>query len=233
MNSKEVFDSFNVLVSHIAWPATTLIILFILRAQIKEFLISIHRKIDKSQKVSFSKDGLQMEERAIITEARVELLQERVSGAASPDSSQPDAMGYLWNLAMEYDGMNIKDYTARVRKKQELGREMGLHIIKHSLQLGMLTKEPTEGIQVGIAYTVLIQPKQGDQRHLFDIYMKSHQLFTKYTIVSALEELISRKIIDNVQDKRQVEDVLNRFKLRADEPLKRRISRVRRSLNSL
>jgi hypothetical protein len=217
------------LLEKIAWPVTIIIVLIVFRKHIKALFDSVRSKIDNSKSLKISTSGLELEERVNVNEAKIEVMKNKLESTKSelietPKNLTADLEGF-YIIANEFQNLYEKDYALRVRKKQELGKKMGVYIINNTIPKSEILKNINEGALAGLAYSVLISPETGDDELLFSSYLKIKQKFTKYTYLTAFEELVIKNYLPKKNYSRLTE-VLNAFASGADSPLIYKIEKL-------
>lgn len=118
---------------------------------------------------------------------------------------------------------SIPDYSERLKMKAELGRKMGQIVVRHNLSKDeLLEKHPKEGMYLALAYSVELKPDNSGLSLINRLSKVTTQLYTKYVILIAYRTLASSGLINDQQAK-EVSELIEKFRVKADKPLIRNI----------
>ena len=138
--------------------------------------------------------------------------------------NQEEIKRTLLDLANSYvDKTNVPDYGDRVRLKNELRRKLGELIVKGNFSKEELLKEnKSEGMLLGLAYSIQLQPEARDLALLNQISKLATQLYTRYTTLFSYETLARKSFID-AADTEEVLRIVEKFREGADASLLKKI----------
>jgi hypothetical protein len=114
----------------LAWPLAFLIAIYCLRAELRDFMNKLTQQISKAASISIGTKGLDIKLAAVNTRVTaIQAAQEQAKSSAARARRSQAKIGaipkQLSGLAHEYLNVNIADYRERVRRKNEIAREMG------------------------------------------------------------------------------------------------------------
>jgi hypothetical protein len=136
----------------------------------------------------------------------------------------------LLALADQYLRVNAKEWSERVRIKNELTARMAAHVLQRGISRDQLAHEPHEGLLVALAAAVQHSPEPEDTRRLLTAAVNAHRLHVQYRFVLAFARLLERGFVSDA-DKSAIRQVLTTFEARADESLRLAIAGLRRQLD--
>jgi UDP-2,3-diacylglucosamine pyrophosphatase LpxH len=233
-NAMKIFEQIVLLFGHLAWPMVAIVALIFLKGPLRQVFRSLGTRVaDPSTNVSFA-DWLTLTNNVAANSGKLESLELglQVVGATVPaaapvatERSQPDETK-LRELADEYLNVNISDYSARVRRKNQLATEMGNFIIQHQISRQRLAVQNHEGLTVGLASAINALPLEGDLDLLLKASKHVKKLHVMYRIVVAIGRLFEAGGGASAADGAGAKEVLNAFMQRADDSLKRRITQT-------
>jgi hypothetical protein len=114
---------------------------------------------------------------------------------------------------------SIPDFSERMARKSELGRQMGQLIVSNNFSTKDLFNEhASEGMYVAIAYSIILQPKKENLDMLNKLSNVVTSLFAKSRILDGYRTLARNGFIDKNQVK-EVYDLIFKFREKADTPL--------------
>jgi hypothetical protein len=244
------------LFGYLAWPMSILIIVCLIRKQIKSLLDNISIKIrDPSSDVTLGKDGLEIKSRTnaalgIIESLRseVDALKQKVFSVSKiaeitsfdvsdlDKSKITDVQSHLLEangvddnlkiLADEYLSISSPDWNKRVREKTQLATKLGNHVISYKISRDILAKEENEGLILALASAINSFPENGDLDRLYWVKDKVTRLHVKYWIVMAIGRIFEC-IKMKTEDFNRAQQILDLFTLGADKSLQNRIIQTR------
>ena len=231
----KLLEQLVALVGHLAWPIVVILILYVLRVQLRDVFHSLATRVsDPSSQLSVG-DWLTIKNNVAANEGKLEALElslqvvgasaSRPSSAASAEPT-PKEVARLGQLADEYLNVKINDYADRVRRKNQLATKMGNLIVEHNISREWVAAQDNEGLKVGLASAINAVPMEGDFEHLLKASQKVTKLHVMYRIVVALGRLFEAGIA-TAADAAPAKAVLNAFMRDADVSLKRRIDQTR------
>jgi|GEM_PF-6164207 len=233
-NAMKIFEQTVLLIGHLAWPLVAIVAFILLRKQLRDVFRSIGTRIaDPSTDVAFA-DWVTLKKNVAANTGKLESLALgiEVGKPAGPGTAEATASGSiqqdevkLRQLADEYLNVKDRDYAARVRRKNSLATEMGNFIIKHQIPRQKVAEENHEGLTVGLASAINALPLDGDLELLLKASENVSKLHVKYRIVVAIGRLFEAGLA-TAADAARVKKLLEAFKQKADESLKRRIEQT-------
>jgi Calcineurin-like phosphoesterase len=229
----KILEQIVALVGHLAWPIVAILILLVLRKQLRDIFHSVASRVsDPSSQLSVG-DWLTIKNSVAANSGNIEALQLGFqvvrAGVLKPSPEAPvssSPQDELWKLADEYLNMNIRDHGARIFRKNQLATEMGILIIQHRISREWVAAQDNQGLKAGLASAINALPMEGDLNLLLKASDKVTKLHVMYRIVVALGRLFEIGIATSA-DATGVMAVLEIFMRHADAPLKRRIEQTR------
>ncbi|MFH1345429.1 MAG: hypothetical protein ABIL01_30140 [Pseudomonadota bacterium] len=214
------------------WPGTVLIVLYFLRAEVKNLAGKLTESVDRAVGIKVGTKGVEIKLRESIAaaNARVTALQavheqmtppaarsrgRRKTAAATTGKELP---AELLDLAQAYLKTEISDHAERVRFKNENAREMGDIVLANDVSHDLLVQDDNEALYVAFAAAVVARPEQADLGRLLGVARKVARLHVRYRLVVALIVLINKGFARET-DSASIQDALNRFRVNADAPL--------------
>ncbi len=248
-------DSFVTLVGHLSWPVTALVLLFVLKSQVKSLMGGIEERIrDRGTNVAIGRDGLSLTTQMDALQSQVELgkyVQEQLKALINAMAPQPGAVvspagapssarstngeesvpaasipSELQALADEYLTFNDPDWRVRTRRKDQYADQMGSLVVANNVSRDLLVEQTNEGLILALASAVLSFPEQGDLERLIKVSPRVDRLHVNYRIVLAFTALLEKGLVSD-SDVRRVEQVLDDFTRGADASLSKRIEGTR------
>jgi hypothetical protein len=228
----------------LAWPATVLIVLFVLRAELRNFMKKLSDKVAEAASTSISLTTKGINIKLAAAHARVTALQATQEQAIpakrrrkqKPTDPPKEEVGELREeleqLAQEYIRLDgVEDYKERVRRKNETAREMGDLVVSGNISRQALVESGSEAKFVALAAAIAAKPEADDVRLIVG---SSHakRLHVRYRLVVSLTILISRGLVGE-KDKIDVEAALNRLSIAADAPLENVIAEAQSLLQEV
>jgi hypothetical protein len=117
----------------------------------------------------------------------------------------------------------IPDYSDRLKMKAELGRAMGQIVVRNNLPKDKLFEDhKKEGMYLALVYAIELSPDGNSLALLNKIAKSAQHLYTKYVILVAYRTLASSGFIPEI-DAREVANIIESFRAKADRPLIRNI----------
>ena len=132
----------------------------------------------------------------------------------------------LQGLADEYLAVEIPDWAARVRAKDELALRLGSYVIAHRVSKDLLAVQENEGLLVGLASAVNALPESADGQRLVTASARLTRLHVKYRFTMAFASLIQKRLL-TPDELRSVQQVLDGFMQGADWSLRARVEGTR------
>jgi hypothetical protein len=235
----KAFEQIVALVGHLAWPTIAIILMVLLRKELKSVFSSLAKRVsDPTSELSIG-DWLTIKNTVTANAGKLESLElglQVVSGssatAAAPETAEPldDDKATLYRMAQEYLTVKEPDYAARVRRKNQLAAQMGNLIIQRGISRGWVSAQQNEGLIVGLASAVNAVPKEGDLDLLLRASTEIKKLHVMYRIVVAMGRLFESRLA-TAADIERTNAVLNAFKEYGDASLKRRIDQTESIIN--
>jgi hypothetical protein len=145
------------------------------------------------------------------------------ANAAPPEDVQSSLTTLLQLVDSFIEKTSVPDYAERIKLKAEIGRKMGQIIVSNNLPKDeLLSKYPTEGMYLGLAYSIELRPDPACLSLLNKLAKVASQLYTKYVILIAFRTLASAGLISKESAKEVAQNV-ELFRAKADVPLLRNI----------
>jgi len=159
---------------------------------------------------------------------------QELAAAAPPEPSGPTdekkGLRELDQVIEEYFSLQIADFGKRVRRKDELAREMYRILRANGISKDTLAKNSSEGYALALASYVLASPERGDVERLLNASAVASRLHIRYRIVLAFAALERMGLIAP-SDVPRIRMVLDQFRGTADAALLRQISSLQELLN--
>lgn len=239
----KIFELFVTLIGYLAWPVVALLVLYVLRGELKGVVESVGKRIADRETTFKVGDWLMLEKTVeanagklesldLSQKQSLELILRGVGLAPAAGTKEvaeqkvPEPESELMRLAQEYINVNVSDYAERVRRKDELATEMGNYVIRHNVARDWLAAQKNEGLAVALASAVNVLPKEDDFNNLVNAANNATRLHVMYRLVVAIGRVFESRIA-TAADVERAKSVLDDFEKRADAPLKRRIERTR------
>ena len=203
------------LIDHLAWPITSLAILYILRSPLLAILSSIKTRIsDPRTNVVIGAEGVKLESQLNAVASLVELLQinqdqlkalvfpvaRRVAdnGLASMERAEPrsrDIPPELLKLADEYLQIFIPDWRSRVNTKNQYMQAMTNLVISKNISKDALLDSGHEGLIAAMVGAIHTFPEPGDLERLLKASETVRLRHVQYRIVLAFTALIEKGLV--------------------------------------
>lgn len=239
----KLFEQIVTLIGYLAWPAVAVLVLYVLRKELKGVVTSVGKRVSDRDTTVKVGDWFMLEKTVEANAGNIESLdlsqkqsldlilralgrEQRTDAEARTERTVREHETELMRLAQEYVNINVKDYTERVSRKNELATAMGNYVIQHNLARDWLAAQKNEGLAVALASAVNALPKEGDFDNLIKVSGTVEKLHVMYRIVVAIGRLFVTGI-PTAADVERANAVLDRYDKLADVPLKRRIERTR------
>jgi hypothetical protein len=223
----------------LAWPITVLIAIYVLRAELRGFMNKLTEQISKAASISIGTKGLDIKLAAVNTRVTaIQATQEQATrGRKRPRRNEQEASGgkvptRLSDLAFEYLSLDISDRRERIRRKNEMAREMGDLVVEENVSRKLLASDGDEGLIVALAAAVVGQPKPDDLALLLGTQRMAKRLHVRYRLVLALAVLINKGFVADA-DRERVDSSLTLFDKGADTSLSKLIADTRSLLQEV
>jgi hypothetical protein len=225
----QYFRDFIELLNVVAWPATVLIALFVLRYQIQAFLTKLTDSIAHASQIVIGKKGLEIKlaavnSRIVALNAAQDLVTETVYGSKRRQSRAPRKAATqlpqgLRDLAAAYVAVNEPDWRSRVLRKNELALQMGDLVIREDVSRDVLVQEKDEALHLALAAAAAADPQPGDLERMLRVAPTTARLHVRYKLVVALMSMINKGLVQP-KDKAKVHESLQRMGGGADDSLR-------------
>lgn len=238
----EIFNQIVILVGHIAWPASVLILVFAIRNEIRSIVAAISRRIsDSSSDISIGMEGVSIKNRIEAAQAKLESLtidQEQLKAfiLQTVQTTKSDHTGVdqksvhedkinqqLLEMGQQYMKISAPDVNERKRLKTEAAKQMTNFVITNNIPKDFLASLRQESIALALASTIHTFPEKGDVKRLLNVANAVTQNYIKYWFALALSQLFSRHLVTK-EDVEPVRKLLENFSKGADPPLLDRIT---------
>lgn len=148
------------------------------------------------------------------------------------DSRQQEQKALLIELADSYvKRTSIPDYGGRLKLKAELGRKMGELIVRNEISTkDLLDNHLSEGMLLALAYAAELNPTAQGLEIIKKISTKAEQLYTKYTILMAIDTLARRSFVTK-ENASEIAGLVEAFRSKADPALLGKIENTLSILN--
>ena len=231
-----------------AWPLVALVALFILRQQIRSFLVKLGETLGRAGQISIGAKGLEIK-----YDAKIAAINSRVAalGAAQTQVTESvykskgtrrrrGAQGQaavaipldLQVLVHAYTAVDDPDWHVRVSKKNDLALQMGDLVIEQRIDRDLLASETDEGFHLALAAAAVADPEIADLDRLLLLALTAKRLHVRYKIVVALVSLINKGLVQ-VSRVPAVREALHRMASGADDALNQLIRDAGALLDSL
>lgn len=237
LGTKDLVVPLGNLLAAYAWPAVALILLLCFRGEIKVLGRRLSERLGSARNFKLTTSGLEIEDHVEALEAKTDsqaiiqqdILQLINAGKTSvlQSSDNKSAMLEVQKLANEYaNAARIKDWKARVDRKNELVRLMGLNIVANRINKADLSRINHEGIRAGLAGAIHFEPAQDDLNLLLAVAQRAETKHCLYMVVTALSRLVDTGFV-NKTEVPECERILTIAQAQADKPLEKRIRKTR------
>jgi hypothetical protein len=232
----------------IAWPATVLIALAVLRNQIMTFLSKMTDAIGRAAQISIGKKGVEikLDNKIDAVNSRISALkatQDQVKEIvysekrarrrrAGPGAASVSIPKDLRTLSEAYLAVDDPDWRQRVARKNELGLQMGNLVIREDVSRDQLAHSRDEGLYLALAAAVAADPEEGCLQRILQVAQAVSRLHVRYKIVLALIALINKGLVEQ-RDVAAVREALRKMSIRADEPLLKVIADAEKLLDAV
>jgi len=216
------------------WPLLAFIIFVCLRHRVSRVLDTLTIRLkDKNTNLAVGGFSLVRAQDGKIEALEASIAQLRVLVEHSKQKIAPaDAWKDLEPLATEYEEVEDKDWSEKVRKKEALARRMGA--IAH--QAGLTTRELVEKRMdpyfTAAAQVVLIEPRPEDVEPLCDAAERAKRNHPRYCIAMALGSLASAKLVKS-KSRREVLAALDVMQDADDPSLTKRLAKTRSIIEAI
>jgi hypothetical protein len=215
----------------LGWPVTVLIAIYVLRAELRGFMNKLTEQISKAASISIGTKGLDIKLAAVNTRVTaIQATQEssaprgrRRSRRDKEEANDGEIPTRLSDLASEYLNLDLPDHRKRVRRKNEMAREMGDLVLEANVSRKLLVSSGDEGLIVAFAAAVVAQPEPDDVPLLLSTQDVVKRLHVRYRLVLALAVLINKGFVTDA-DRERVDAALTAFDKGADVPLSKLIA---------
>jgi hypothetical protein len=218
------------LVGHLAWPLTALLLLVLLRREVRSIAEALRGRIaDRNSDLAITKAGIETRTNIEAVKARLatvevgqdqqnHLLLQQVTAAGETTGVTDE----LREMAAAYLHIDIPDWAQRTRAKDDAANGMGLYVVTHHISRDALADEGDEGLILALASAVLLDPQREDTRRLLGASVGVNRLHVRYRILLAFNRLLERRLITGEESGR-LRGVLAQFRVGADDSLRQRI----------
>jgi hypothetical protein len=232
---------FTELIKALAWPLTTLLAIYMLRAELRLFMTRISEAISQAAQITIGKKGLDIKLSKKIeavntrvtaiqaTQEQVKVVVRSKKELARPAVQIPSGLSAL---AAEYLHIEVTDYRTRLHLKNELAKEMGELVLKSDVSRDALISSSDEGLILAFVSAAVAQPEAGDLKRLLRAGSICKRLHVRYRIVIALTVLINCGLVP-AEEETRIEQVLDLMCQGADEPLMKIIHDARGLLETV
>jgi len=236
----KVIEELVKLMGHLAWPVFIFVTLFFLRSEIKSAISAFAKRMaDPSSDVSIGKEGLSIKSRVDAALGRIESLEidqnqskdlilgvlEKESILAPKEHSEvvdPELM----KLADEYLQIDAKEWTDRVRLKNESARKMANLVLTRNISKDLLASQAHEGLVMALVSAIHTSPDEKDFDRISVIVHKVSRLHVKYIIAMAIGRIFEQRLAANT-DVDRAQEILDLYTIGADQSLRNRIAQTK------
>ena len=239
----QILEELVKLAGHLAWPAAILLIIVIMRFELKAVFRALTSRVaDPETKIKLSTDGLEIGSRVDAALGRIESLEtdqnqskDLIRGVLLTDNNgqknaspspgatiDPDLM----KLADEYLQIRAKEWRERVRLKDEAASKMANLVLTRHISKDLLAAQGHEGLIMALAAAIHSFPDKDDFARISLIADKVDRLHIKYRIVMAIGRIFERNLAAS-DDTNEALRILDQFTEDADPPLRRRITQTK------
>jgi hypothetical protein len=118
---------------------------------------------------------------------------------------------------------SVPEYSERIKLKSALKRRMGEIIVKNNFQREeLLLNNKSEGMLLGISYSVQLQPNKEGLSVLNNISRLATQKYTRYSILVSYDTLVNNGLIEKAEVP-QIREIIMSFRQDADQSLLKKI----------
>jgi hypothetical protein len=233
-------DHVDALVGHLAWPLVALTIVIVFRRQLHDILAEIRQRVsDKNTSLSVKAGPLDIQVLAVQDKVRAldenqNILKEAVKEAAGLSREALPSAGIpseLTELANRYLAIELPDWGARVRAKDEAATEMGTFVLTRGVTKDALTHQTNEGLLLALAEIVRLSPEPSDLQRLRLVAPRISRLHVRYRHLLAVGRLLDRRFVEP-DDASSISEILQQFAAGADASLRAQIDRTNAQLTT-
>lgn len=237
-----ILEEFVKLAGHLAWPVALLVVIVILRFELKAVFKALTSRVaDPETQIKLSTEGLEIRSRVDAALGRIESLEtdqnqskELIRGVLLPanngqknaSSSNVTVDPELMKLADEYLEIKAKDWRERVRLKDEAASKMANLVLTRHISKDLLASQDHEGLLMALAAAIHSFPDKDDFARLSSIAGKVDRLHVKYRIVMGIGRIFERNLA-TADNKNDALRILQLFTEGADAPLRQRITQTK------
>lgn len=239
----DFINSLVSLVGHIAWPLSTLLILIIIKKEVKTLFLAIARRVDdKNSTILITKDGLEIKSIIEAQDARISSIQaeqDQVNSLALKQLKSQSALkkeslnrnplkeidDHLRKLADVYMNIDIKDHSQRINAKNKAAEEMAFYIVSNNIDKDKLANENNEGLLIALADSIILSADINDANRLLKAAFCAKRLHVRYRVLLAITKLLEKGLLPSEYLKK-AQSLLQEYAIGADAPLLRLISNV-------
>jgi hypothetical protein len=221
------------LVGHLAWPVAVLILLLLLRREVRSLFVAVQGRVaDVRTDVRFTREGLELKSRLEVLEGSFEtqqiksdVLATALRVEAHPGPPALDLPPTLLSLVKAYEEVSEPDYARRLRLKNELADAMGLVVLTTDVERRVLAEKRDEVLTLALATAIITLPKPGDDALLLSSGRGVERLHVRFRIAAAFAQLASSFNLDpkHIEDTKQL---LQSYRDGADASLVARLDRT-------
>lgn len=222
------------LLKAVAWPCTVLLVLLILRAEIRSFVAKLAETLSTAAQISIGTKGLDIkyDKKIAVINSQLSALgavqsqvtetvykkDRRKRGNMKANALAKGIPTGLRDLATEYTNVQETDWWARVLRKNELALQMGDFVIREDVSRNLLASEQDEALYVALAAAASVDPQPEDLERLLSLASTAKRLHVRYKIVVALGALINKGLVRKSSAPR-VREALDKMSAQADPAL--------------
>src|SRR6185503_8253324 len=219
------------LAGHLAWPMAILIIILIVRKELKSAFNALTKRMaDPATNITIGKEGLEIKSRVEAALGRIESLEidqnqskELVFGVLKRKEETVQAESVsgsvidpeLMRLADEYLEISASDWAKRVRLKDEVASKMANLVITNHIPKDLLVAQTHEGLIMALVSAIHSVPEKEDFARISKIARQVNRLHIKYRIVMALGRIFEQNLATGV-DVGQALEILDLYNVGAD-----------------
>jgi hypothetical protein len=230
MTSQELVN----LIGNIAWPITVVVLLIVLRRNVREILEAIRTRIaDPGTPVRISRDGFELNARVDVLEGNLEVQKIRAnaialaaSGGGSSDVLHGKAGSErMHELRSEYLAITGGNRSDRIRRKNSIADELGAVALRERVSKESLAREKDEIWTLALSAAATAVPEVGDDQLLLSCGRDVRRLHVRYRVAAAFAQLSASSLCNSVL-RDDVLALLEVYQDGADPALKRRLDRT-------
>ncbi len=142
-------------------------------------------------------------------------------------SKKPADLEFLENLAIKYMNITDPNYGVRVELKQQAAAQMTVYAASNNISkddiLALYAEKPNEGLLIGLATLIIMEPEEGDVGRLLKYGDQVTRKHIQYRFLTAFSKLLDKQLI-HASDKEPIATLTKRFSSKGNASLREKAS---------